>query len=351
MPGLAGLSRTHRVLWTDGLRILGALLIFLFHFGNDYEASVLALDGTGGLGGLFSMIYPHFSEWGISLFVVLMGTTIAFSSSTPSDYAAHLWRRARRLLLPLWIIGLPYVAVGLLLGEMTTSDAWKVPFWFTGLGAVSPETFFPVSAAWWYVSLAIQFAAVSPLIRTLVDRIGIVFTSVTLAGVSLLAVTLIGGLPDQWHYLTQGLVLARLVEVALGLLAGHVALRSTSPTAGTLSLGVVIGSAAAADALGARASFTTVVLWASVLGVLALLYATRSGGPRLLTHVALGTYPFYLVHAPIGKYSMRALNSIGLDSFVLLAVVAFCLSCLAAAVVMLIETRIRDRSGQTTKRS
>ena len=197
------------------------MLIFLYHFGADYQRIVGSVSAAGLSPWLAITAHPDLAVWAVSLFVILSGLSFTLASHGSASRRPQYARRAVRILAPLWVIAVPYLAAGLALGEMSTGDLWKVPIWLLGLGVVSPATFFPVSKAWWYVTLALQCALVMPLILGLVRRLGLTRVIALLIVTELASLWLIGLLPPEWHYLRMGLVLARLIEISVGVLAAE----------------------------------------------------------------------------------------------------------------------------------
>lgn len=329
-------DETQRIAWIDGLRVVGALMIFAYHFLTDYERTFGASPSTASF---MNAWWPHFNEWAISLFVILAGLSLTLSWQPLTDVRGYLRRRAVRLLVPLWIIGVPYVFAGIALGLMRVPDLWKVPVWFSGLGAISPATFLPVSEAWWYVTVALQCALIAPLVQWVTDRIGLAWGLLGMALTSLLSLWAIGRLPGEWHYLTQGLVLARLIEFGVGVLAANAIRRKAGlATIGSSALGLALAGLLA-DRLDAVTSAGALGLW--IVIVLAFALALRSGprSPRWLVTAGLATYPFYLAHAPIGAYTIRTLASLGADAPWLLAALALTLSGAVASAVMVLDRR------------
>lgn len=325
-----------RIAWIDVLRVLGALMIFVYHFSTDYERTL----GSSPFGSSFlNASWPHFNTWAISLFVVLAGMSLTLSWRPPVRLGTYLRRRALRLLVPLWIIGVPYVIAGLALGLMTPAELWKVPVWFAGLGVISPATFLPVSEAWWYVTVALQCALVAPVVMRPLDRLGLAPTLAGVVAVTLASLLVIGRLPAEWHYLAQGLALARLIEFGAGVLAARV-LRGQVGAGTSVSLGLGLAVAALlADRLGAVTPGATVTVLIVVVIGLALLVRSGPVSPGWLVSAGLATYPFYLAHAPIGAYSIRVLTSLGATAPWLLAAVALGISCAAAAAVTMLDRR------------
>jgi len=335
-PTSGRVDATQRIAWIDGLRILGALMIFVYHFSTDYERTFGASPTAASF---VNASWPHFNEWAISLFVILAGLSLTLAWRPLADVRGYLRRRAVRLLVPLWIIGVPYIVAGIALGLMTLPDLWKVPVWLSGFGAISPATFLPVSEAWWYVTVAFQCALIAPLVLWLVDRVGLAWSLLGMALTTFLSLWVIGQLPAEWHYLTQGLVLARLIEFGVGVLAAHAIRRETGlATIGSLALGLGLAGLLA-DRLDAVTSAGALGVWIVVVLAFALTLRSGTGSPRWLVTAGLATYPFYLAHAPIGAYTIRVLASTGTDSPWLLAAAALTLSCTAASVVLVLDRK------------
>lgn len=329
-----------RVAWIDALRLLGALLIFLYHFVPDYELVFGEPYTAPGFASIFQTALPHFANWAISLFVMLAGLSLVMSWRAGTRAVRYFVRRGVRLLLPLWIVAVPYTVAAIIVGIMPAGELWKLPFWLLGIGVVSPGTYLPVSEAWWYVTLALQCALVTPLVMWLLDRIGLARTILAMAATGVLSVWVIGVLPNEWTYLTQGLVFARFVELAAGVLTAQTLLRRTD-TVGTLGLALVLLTAAVlADGFGAITPVTVISAWMVVLLGSALLLGYAPASPGWLALAGVATYPFYLAHAPIGKYTVRILGGAGIDSPWLLAAVAFFLSAAVALMVMVVQERV-----------
>ena len=335
--------RPSRIVWIDALRILGAALIFVYHFSRDYQFTF----GMGAPAAGLAHVTDWFALVGISLFVVLSGLSYYLSRKPGPTGFAEYRRRIGRLLLPLWIIGVPYVAAGLAMGEMTPSELWKVPFWFLGLGVVSPATYLPVSSAWWYVTLAVQCVLVLPAIWMLTDRIGLTAGVIVLALVEFATLALIGLLPPAWHYLVQGLVFARLIEISVGIVAAAACRRLIGAWKALGLCAIAVAASLLAQQMGAITPAWIVGGWAVVTAGLALALGVGShASTALLTSVATATYPFYLVHAPIVKNVIHLFARFGISSYALLMATAAVLSCLVTALVVWFVGLVRRRGGQ-----
>jgi peptidoglycan/LPS O-acetylase OafA/YrhL len=151
-------ARPRRRPWVDVIRIVAVLLIFLFHFGPDWLQSSFAAPSA-----TWRFISEHFAQWGIAAFVMLSGFTLklTFKEGPFRGYLAH---RLSRILGPFWTVAIPFALVGFALGEQGWQNLWKLPVWLLGLGFLSPETYQPISEAWWYVSLALQISLIMPLL-------------------------------------------------------------------------------------------------------------------------------------------------------------------------------------------
>ena len=341
-PRMASPPR-ERIAWIDALRLLGALLIFVYDFAGDWRFVFGEPASVSGLAAVFADALPHFAEWAISLFVILAGLSLTLAWQPGADAGHYFKRRALRLLLPLWIVGVPYTATGLALGLMPIEDLWKAPFWLLGLGVVNPATYLPVSQAWWYVTLALQCALIVPVVMWLLNRIGTRWTLSTLVAVELLSLWAILQLPSEWHYLAQGLVFARLLEFGVGVLAAQVLRRRTAPLE-SVALALLLAVAGrGADRSGAITSGATIISWTVLVLGLSLALGDRPASSRLLLWVGLATYPFYLSHAPIGKYTIRVLGQAGIDSPWLVAGLALSLTTVAAFAVTRMEGGIASR--------
>jgi len=295
------------------------------------------------MAGVFALARPHLAEWGISLFVMLSALSLALNSNRLTPPWGRVRQRISRLLVPLWIVGVPYVLAGLALGEMPIRSLWKVPVWFAGLGVISPSAYLPVSQAWWYVTLAVQCVLIGPLLNLLIARLGTIRTVAVLVAVGLASLLAVDALPFQWQYLKQGLVLCRLPEIAAGLLSAQVLLRRSSLLSVLGSVILVLLASTLAGLSGAVTSSLVVLSWLAVLLVLSTFATNVSASGTTLRTVALGTYPFYLVHAPIGKYLIIAAASIGVRTAVPLAIAAMLFSSAAAFAVLLLDRVFRAR--------
>ena len=348
-----------RVAWIDALRVLGATLIFLYHFGADYQIIVGPASAAGLSSWLTITADPDLAVWAVSLFVILSGLSLTLAGHGSASYRPRYAQRAVRLLAPLWVIAVPYISAGLILGEMSTEELWKVPIWLLGLGVVSPATFFPVSKAWWYVTLALQCALVMPLIVALVRRLGLTKAMALLIATELATLWLIALLPPAWQYLRMGLVLARLIELSVGVLAAEALSRHVGWARALFLAIMLVAAGSVARMLGAVTGAQIVGVWAGVAVVLAVLAGRGRPGPGWLTAAAVATYMFYLVHAPIGKYTITWLSAQGVHSYGILLATAASLAIAATyaatlglrAASMVVRRALSGRGDSTTSKT
>lgn len=313
----------HHLAWPDAIRVIATAVIFAYHFSADYTR----LAGTGRSStDLF--IGAHFAAWGIAAFVVLAGFSLTYAYlRSPRRYRReYAARRLTRLWAPYWTVAVPFLAVGFAVGEATSADWWKVPFWLSGLSPISPETYLPMAQVWWYVSLALQISLLMPLIVLAYGRLGPIPTTVLALLVNVITLVVINAAGQKWGYLAQGLVLARLGEVMTGALAAGIVIARQQ---GRTSLGGnLVAQALLLSAMPLVYSMTrftpvsTVITLGLVSTVCALLGGSAQRQVKWLAIFAAYTYVFYLSHAPVTKYTLEFLFGLGIDQFgVVLAIV------------------------------
>lgn len=349
-PASTEVATRSRAAWADWCRLTAAASIFLFHFLTDYTRLFGARAAAAATGEGAALIVSEFEGWGISFFLVLMGASLVLSPIT-EPYARYLRRRLLRVLLPLWILAIPYLAAGLAVSEMQWQDVWKVPFWLTGLNVLHPALFFPVSGAWWYVTLAVQWILVAPLVQRLVRARGLLPMAFLLGALQLASLAAISLLPSEWSYLSQGLIVARAATVGFGVVIAHLlsASRTRNELLTTAMAALVLLAVAGLSAsLGGTGSPFRLVSYLALAFVFARL--SRAGSGAMLAAAAAATYPFYLAHAPIQKYFQVFAARVGISSFPVLLVGAVCAAIIATAVLSRATRLVRQRI-ETASRS
>jgi peptidoglycan/LPS O-acetylase OafA/YrhL len=306
-----------RQLWADAIRVAAVLMVFLYHFTPDWLASTGTEPSTSQ-----QFISDHFAEWAIAAFVVLSGFSLWLTlSAREQKYTAYLSRRLTRIFVPYWTIAVPFALVGFALEEAAWADIWKLPVWLLGLGPVTPDTYLPISEAWWYVSLALQIGLIIPLLQWLRRRLGLLpLTLCTLAlnTASMLAVNAAG--PD-WQYLNQELVLCRLTEVMIGVVAAELILARRQGSGEVLaplaSMALIMLAAPLLDLLQMRTSWQATLVLAALFAAGAIFSVPTTLRARGLTWAAALSYCFYLSHAPVSKYTGRLLVRFGIHNTII----------------------------------
>jgi len=341
--------QSQRTAYLDAARIVAALFIFTYHFSWDYQtvlgpAKVMTL----GLTPVWRIAH-ELASWGIALFIVISGFALATSMSRRSQhYGVWVNRRLRRLLIPFWIVAVPYLCIAFATHEWTLSDSWKLPIWLSGFGAVSPATYLPPSQAWWYVSLALQLAVLAPALWFILETRGPILTAALCAAATLSWLLWVRSLPPQWHYLTQGAAPARLIEFGLGMTgAWYVSRQPTRDTATRLlcAASVLVASSLVAQKLGAR---TTAIAIATI--ALLMLASCLAGGfkaqtPLTVAAIAEATYVFYLSHPPVSRASMEIANWFGTSQPWLLLLTCFAAACVVAGMFWWLYRNVMARIG------
>jgi peptidoglycan/LPS O-acetylase OafA/YrhL len=323
----------HRQTWADAVRVAAVLMIFLYHFFPDW------LDSSGARAGVATaFISDHFAVWAIAAFVILSAFSLSLGLlSTQRSYRDYLPRRLVRILAPFWTVAIPLALAGFALGEEPWRDAWKLVVWLLGLNFVHPDTYQPISEAWWYVSLALRISLVMPLLVGIRRRLGIVPLTAVALVVNAAALALVEQAADRWDYLAQGLVVCRLGELMLGLAAAELALCRRRGQAGLehvwpplVAMLLTMGVSPFLSMLSAWTGWQAIMVLAVLFFVGSYFASNLTVRIRVLAAAAALSYPFYLTHAPVSKYAGRVLASAGLGSTAVALVVAL-VACVIVA--------------------
>jgi peptidoglycan/LPS O-acetylase OafA/YrhL len=332
----------HRQTWADVVRVAAVLMIFLYHFFPDW------LDSSGApTEAAHIFISDHFAFWAIAAFVILSSFSLSLGLlNTRQSYRDYLPRRLVRILAPFWTVAIPFALAGFALGEEPWRDAWKLVVWLLGLNFVHPDTYQPISEAWWYVSLALRISLVMPLLVAARRRLGIVPLTVAALAVNAAALALVEQAGPRWDYLAQGLVVCRLSELMLGLAAAELALRRRRGEAGIehawpplVAMLLTMGVSPFLSMLSAWTSWQAIMVLAVLFFVGSYLASTVTVRVRVLAAAAALSYSFYLTHAPVSKYTGRVLASAGLGSTAIALVVALVACVIVAWIFDEVSTR------------
>jgi peptidoglycan/LPS O-acetylase OafA/YrhL len=284
------------------LRVTGALLVFAYHFMGDAEA---VLRSPLAANTAWRLVRDGSGSYGVSIFIVISGIVFSWAWPRAKGAASFVRRRLVALFPFFWWVAVPMIALALIVHRMAWQEIWKVPLWLTGLGLLSPTTFFPVVSAWWYMTLALQFACLYPLLRRLQDRAGVDVFLLVCSAVAVASVWALQGLGLQ--YLTLGFAGCRLLEFAIGMTAGRLmepGKRARLPARSWAVVGLAAGGYVAATPAWAS---SIVVAPLFVLLVLVLMKDAKGTSADIIGNAAALSFAFYLSHSPWAKSILSAL--------------------------------------------
>lgn len=329
-------AKVPRQPWADGVRVGAVLLIFLFYFGPNWAHATSTEPSAA-----WRFISEHFAQWGIAAFVVLSGFALALTLSTSRrPYGSYISHRLARILAPFWMVAIPFSLAGFALGEEAWRNIWKLPVWLLGLGPVNPATHEPISAAWWYVSLALQISLLMPLLMRLRRSLGLIPVTVFAVGLNAVVLAAVELIRPEWVHLTQGLVLSRLAELTIGMAAAELVLWIRGSRRDRLRLveagcclGFIMAVSPLLDKLGSWTTWRAVMVLTALFALGALLGGRQGrahAATRRLAWAAAISYCFYLTQAPVSKYTGRLLVKAGIDTIYVALPVALIVCVLVA---------------------
>jgi peptidoglycan/LPS O-acetylase OafA/YrhL len=195
MAQLTSNATPQKLVWLEGLRILAAVAILLYHaqlYFTDYAYTPQPtglLDNLQRIGIANSYLGQHwllqllaipiwFGFQFVDVFVLISGfVTVISLKGQPLRLGQFYQRRLLRILLPFWTVAWLGYPVLWALGEATNS---YVPDpWHSFVGATFPLFFqydaqllLPTSGPWWFVPLILSLVLVFPLLWWLLRRWG-----------------------------------------------------------------------------------------------------------------------------------------------------------------------------------
>jgi len=302
------------------LRALAILAIIVFHF---FEISLMVgahrlpapalLNTTGG--------------WGVSIFLIVSGLGLVKSwerYDLPSGAAssrdrlrgvgAFYGRRLRRIFPLFWFVAVPILVVSALAGNLA-GQLWKLPFWLTGTNIVMPSVYWPLAARspqWWYISLALQFYLLFPVLAWSLARWGPWCLVGMAVVVQAACFQFVGHLAPGHAYFLQGFIGCRMVEVCVGMVLG--------------------------EALWHRRVGGLRLAALAVVPFLALAVLTPGYSARWVAEISVLIPIWLLLFSPLARLS----NSRIFDPLVWLGTISFALYLAHWAIVWLVVTRWGD---------
>ncbi|MGZ8177317.1 acyltransferase family protein [Williamsia sp. SKLECPSW1] len=310
----AGERRLHHL---DGVRAVAALYVLVFHA----FVSARLLDTSGELHGWRSVAFgwAQWGHFGVTVFIALAGFSLGLpvgrSGALPDGFRGYLWRRARRIVPPYWIVLTATIALALVLAAAQGHPDARLPITPSGWAAdyVLLQDLIPVRDATytlWSVAVEWHIYLVLPLLVVLWRRFGLAVGVVTCAGCGAVGMLADAFVDDRFgrFYPEYYLVFAVAAGAAIALrrAPGFVDRVAWRPI-----VAVAVGVIVAVCCLESTRWIIANTPWLDVVlgvGVVSLLTAMTTGrAPRLralfswrpLAAVAGFSYTLYLIHAQL----------------------------------------------------
>lgn len=184
-----------KLAWLEGIRILAAVAILLYHaqlYFTDYAytpqptglldnlARIGAANAHLGENGLLQLLATPlwFGFQFVDVFVLISGFVAVLSlKGKPLNLWQFYKRRLLRILLPFWTVAWLSYPVLWMIGVATQS--YTPDLWHTFVGATFPLFFqydaqllLPTSGPWWFVPLILSLVLIFPLLWWLLQRWG-----------------------------------------------------------------------------------------------------------------------------------------------------------------------------------
>ena len=156
----------------EAARGVAILAVFGYHFVGFWRAAGGAAGFGGAPHGLERRLWLYGGTWGVSVFVVVSALVLVRALDESSGLLTFYRRRLLRIFPLFWWIAVPLMGLAFAVGRMQANQLWKVPFWLTGTEILWPGRLWPVTAAWWFVTLIVQIYLVFPLLVVVARRFG-----------------------------------------------------------------------------------------------------------------------------------------------------------------------------------
>jgi peptidoglycan/LPS O-acetylase OafA/YrhL len=290
-----------------GVRFAAALVVFLYHAGYYVPGGQLAVFGAG--------------MTGVSLFYILSGFVMAWVLSA-DDRAILFYRRRFARIYPAYFIAVSAaITVSLVMRDFQATELSA----YTLLQAWSPDpaVHYAASPVFWSLSCEAFFYAVFPFIAPRLARLNSRLLW-AIAGSAVIAVMAIGAVASMFwdHEVVRWLAYifppTRLIEFVLGITLGLIVRRGFRlPIPVWLASIIAIASVLAASFApgGLKVAAVTVAPFAAL--VVALAGRDADGGSsifssRALIELGVWSYCFYLVHAMLQGWTVRAGEFVGI---------------------------------------
>ncbi len=310
-----------RLVWIDISKGLAILFVAYFHFFTTYfQYGVLPPTDWSNLAAsaltILRLVWFKVSGLGfhaVGVFIILSGWTLMESTMRRAESGAigwGSWYRARFLrLYPMyWVAHLVYLLSPFVARLEPVDD--RIILSLLGLRFIDIQmNFMYLNAAWWYVSMLIQFYLIFPLLFWAARRFG---------PCRFLSVACVAGffarylLLMVWHqsglWVLGGLAICRLPEFALGISLAMWHTRSTARVEWFLlrGAGLVLGLVLYPTALQLYGNLYEYIFVDFATGVCCMLEIVGIAGiillfkepAKLFGVVGLYSYGLYLIHQP-----------------------------------------------------
>ena len=310
-----------RLVWIDISKGLAILFVAYFHFFTTYfQYGVLPPTDWSNLAAsaltILRLVWFKVSGLGfhaVGVFIILSGWTLMESTMRRAESGAigwGSWYRARFLrLYPMyWVAHLVYLLSPFVARLEPVDD--RIILSLLGLRFIDIQmNFMYLNAAWWYVSMLIQFYLIFPLLFWAARRFG---------PCRFLLVACVAGffarylLLMVWHqsglWVLGGLAICRLPEFALGISLAMWHTRSTARVEWFLlrGAGLVLGLVLYPTALQLYGNLYEYIFVDFATGVCCMLEIVGIAGiillfkepAKLFGVVGLYSYGLYLIHQP-----------------------------------------------------
>lgn len=192
----SSMTRSSRLAWLEGIRILAAVLLLLYHAQLLFTGYAYTPQPTGLAANLRQLITPvegaadpgwllrflgipaWFGFQFVDVFVLVSGFSLVLSlRGKPLAVGSFLKRRVLRILWPFWTVA--WLSYPVLWAIGVATHSYIPSLWHIFAGVTFPllfdysgELLLPTSGPWWFVPLILSFALIFPFLWHLLQRWG-----------------------------------------------------------------------------------------------------------------------------------------------------------------------------------
>jgi peptidoglycan/LPS O-acetylase OafA/YrhL len=269
-----GVTRSRRLVWLEGIRILAAVSLLIYHAQLLFTGYAYTPQPTGLLANLQHLFasVPEFAHQPVLLwlslpgwfgfqfvdvFVLISGFSLMLSlKNKPLNVNPFLTKRLLRILWPFWTVA--WLSYPILWAIGTATNSYIPHPWHIFAGTTFPLLFdyngqllLHTSGPWWFVPLIISLTLIFPVLWQLLQRWGaanllLVSTGLTIA-YRALSTYVLGGHPTYVILETPAdwqpfiLFLAKLSTFVLGMVVGRAYLQGKGPVFWRSSKALLVG--------------------------------------------------------------------------------------------------------------